>query len=282
MWVWPEWEEGQERLALRAQRYAHPRVASPGLASQSFATGGLLSRPYFLVLLPHPHALPPPTPAGPPAPQLTATPCRRPPAQCLTQQAHFCAHLLQHVPLQFQISSHLKDLPQASRTQTVKIPKRRSLSLLVSVSGAGFLHHLILSLPTPRTPRPVAPVPQQTRVLHPLCFLSPGPSHSPLPPGPPNCSSACLPRPTPPPQTCLRFPHSGILFPTAPGSGMWSLWPLPLLPFAPHSSQPQAQDMAGGSGSFPLFGLDPLFPDTSPHPLYLLPNVTPQSGPNPG
>ena len=62
MWVWPESEEGQERLTLQVQRYAHPRVASPGLASQSFATGGLPSRPHFLVLLPHPHASPPPTP----------------------------------------------------------------------------------------------------------------------------------------------------------------------------------------------------------------------------
>lgn len=39
------------------------------LASQSFAAGGLLSRPYFLVPLPHPYALPSPTPAGPPAPR---------------------------------------------------------------------------------------------------------------------------------------------------------------------------------------------------------------------
>lgn len=45
------------------RRMPTPGVASPGLASQSFAAGGLLSRPYFLV--PASSSLrPSPTPPG--------------------------------------------------------------------------------------------------------------------------------------------------------------------------------------------------------------------------
>lgn len=73
-----------------------PRVASAGLASESFATGGLPSRPHFLVLLPHPHASPPPTPW---ASSSTAhcSPLHTATCPVLNQQAHFCVPLLRRM-----------------------------------------------------------------------------------------------------------------------------------------------------------------------------------------